>query len=60
MGGMAAQIPLKGGGPEAEAALASVREDKLREVKAGHDGTWVAHPGLIKVGQGRWWSGEMC
>lgn len=51
MGGMAAQIPLRGGGPEAEAALASVREDKLREVMAGHDGTWVAHPGLIKVGR---------
>ncbi|KAL3624433.1 hypothetical protein CASFOL_031101 [Castilleja foliolosa] len=47
MGGMAAQIPI-GDDPKAnEAALELVRKDKLREVKAGHDGTWVAHPGLI-------------
>ncbi|TFJ83325.1 hypothetical protein NSK_005389 [Nannochloropsis salina CCMP1776] len=49
MGGMAAQIPIRGGGNEAEAALESVRADKLREVLAGHDGTWVAHPGLIPL-----------
>jgi len=49
MGGMAAQIPLRGGGPEAAKALESVRADKLREVQAGHDGTWIAHPGLLKV-----------
>ena len=49
MGGMAAQIPVSGD-PEANArALARVRADKLREVTAGHDGTWVAHPALIPV-----------
>ncbi len=48
MGGMAAQIPLKD--PVAnEAALAKVRQDKLREVRNGHDGTWVAHPGLVPL-----------
>lgn len=49
MGGMAAQIPIKGDAAANEAALEKVRQDKLREVKAGHDGTWVAHPGLIDV-----------
>jgi malate synthase len=50
MGGMAAQIPLKD--PEANrAALEKVRADKLREVKDGHDGTWVAHPGLVPLAQ---------
>ena len=49
MGGMAAQIPIAND-PEANAqALARVRADKLREVTAGHDGTWVAHPALIPV-----------
>jgi malate synthase len=49
MGGMAAQIPIKHD-PEANAsAIAKVRTDKLREVWAGHDGTWVAHPGLVPV-----------
>src|SRR5271154_6672738 len=49
MGGMAAQIPIKND-PEANAAaLEKVRLDKLREVKAGHDGTWVAHPALVAV-----------
>ncbi|MEM6995737.1 MAG: malate synthase A [Myxococcota bacterium] len=47
MGGMAAQIPIKGDAAANEAALAKVRADKEREAKAGHDGTWVAHPGLI-------------
>jgi malate synthase len=47
MGGMAAQIPIKGD-PEANAkAMEKVRLDKLREVQSGHDGTWVAHPGLV-------------
>ncbi|MCP1726811.1 malate synthase [Natronospira proteinivora] len=47
MGGMAAQIPVRDD-PEANAAaLAKVREDKEREARDGHDGTWVAHPGLI-------------
>lgn len=51
MGGMAAQIPIKGDATANEAALAKVRADKLREVKAGHDGTWVAHPALVPVAQ---------
>ncbi|WP_394849127.1 malate synthase A [Pendulispora brunnea] len=49
MGGMAAQIPIKDNPAENEAALARVRADKLREVKDGHDGTWVAHPGLVPI-----------
>jgi malate synthase len=49
MGGMAAQIPIKNDPVASEAALAKVRADKLREVKDGHDGTWVAHPGLVPV-----------
>jgi malate synthase len=49
MGGMAAQIPIKNDPQANEAALDKVRQDKLREVKAGHDGTWVAHPGLVPV-----------
>lgn len=48
MGGMAAQIPLKDP-VENEKALAKVRADKEREVAAGHDGTWVAHPGLVPI-----------
>ncbi len=47
MGGMAAQIPIKSDPQANEQALEKVRQDKLREVKAGHDGTWVAHPGLV-------------
>ena len=49
MGGMAAQIPIKNDPAASEAALDKVRQDKLREVKAGHDGTWVAHPGLVPI-----------
>jgi len=49
MGGMAAQIPIKGDPAANDAAFEKVRADKLREVKAGHDGTWVAHPGLVAV-----------
>ncbi len=49
MGGMAAQIPIKGDPRENEAAMAKVVEDKRREVRAGHDGTWVAHPALVPV-----------
>jgi malate synthase len=49
MGGMAAQIPIKDDPAANEAALEKVRADKLREVRAGHDGTWVAHPGLVPV-----------
>ena len=47
MGGMAAQIPIKNDPEANEQALAKVRADKLREVGDGHDGTWVAHPGLV-------------
>jgi malate synthase len=47
MGGMAAQIPIKGDPTANEAALSKVRADKEREVTDGHDGTWVAHPGLV-------------
>ena len=49
MGGMAAQIPIKNDPAANESALDKVRQDKLREVKAGHDGTWVAHPGLVPI-----------
>jgi malate synthase len=49
MGGMAAQIPIRNNAAENERALEKVRQDKLREVRAGHDGTWVAHPGLVPV-----------
>nr|WP_275939075.1 malate synthase A [Polyangium spumosum] len=49
MGGMAAQIPIKGDEERSRAALDKVRADKLREVHAGHDGTWVAHPGLVPI-----------
>jgi malate synthase len=49
MGGMAAQIPIKDD-PEANAeAMAKVRADKEREAGAGHDGTWIAHPGLADI-----------
>jgi malate synthase len=49
MGGMAAQIPIKNDPEANEKALEKVRQDKLREVHAGHDGTWVAHPGLVPI-----------
>lgn len=51
IGGMAAQIPISGDPEANEGALARVRADKLREVSAGHDGTWVAHPALIPLAQ---------
>ncbi len=49
MGGMAAQIPVRDNPAANEEAMERVRQDKLREVRAGHDGTWVAHPGLVPV-----------
>jgi malate synthase len=49
MGGMAAQIPIKDDPEANRAALEKVRADKLREVSAGHDGTWVAHPALVPI-----------
>jgi len=52
MGGMAAQIPIKNDAAANEAALEKVRQDKLREVQSGHDGTWVAHPALVAIAKG--------
>jgi malate synthase len=49
IGGMAAQIPIKGDPEANRAALDKVRADKRREVRDGHDGTWVAHPGLVAI-----------
>src|SRR5437868_14919509 len=49
MGGMAAQIPVKNDPKANEEAFAKVRADKEREAGDGHDGTWVAHPGLVPV-----------
>ena len=49
IGGMAAQIPIRGNPEAHEAALLKVRSDKLREARAGHDGTWVAHPALAPI-----------
>ncbi|KAM0790986.1 Malate synthase, glyoxysomal [Microbotryomycetes sp. NB124-2] len=49
IGGMSAQIPVKNDEAKNKAAIAKVVADKEREVAAGHDGTWVAHPALVKV-----------
>ncbi|KAK4158668.1 malate synthase [Cladorrhinum sp. PSN259] len=49
MGGMAAQIPIKDDPAANDKAIEGVRADKLREVRAGHDGTWVAHPALASI-----------
>ncbi|MGE0637978.1 MAG: malate synthase A [Bacteroidia bacterium] len=49
MGGMSAFIPIKNNEAENNAAIEKVRVDKIREVTNGHDGTWVAHPGLVGV-----------
>ena len=49
MGGMAAQIPIRDDPAANEAAMEKVRTDKLREAGDGHDGTWVAHPGLVAI-----------
>ena len=49
MGGMSAQIPIKTDPEANERAIAQVRADKEREAGDGHDGTWVAHPGLVPV-----------
>jgi malate synthase len=51
MGGMAAQIPVKGDDAANDAAFAKVRADKEREARNGHDGTWVAHPGMVGIAQ---------
>jgi len=49
MGGMAAQIPIKNDPAANDEAMARVRADKKREAADGHDGTWVAHPGLVEI-----------
>lgn len=49
MGGMSASIPIKDDPAANDAAMKKVEDDKLREVLAGHDGTWVAHPALVTV-----------
>ncbi len=49
MGGMSANIPIKNDPAANEKALSKVREDKRREATDGHDGTWVAHPGLVQI-----------
>lgn len=49
MGGMAAQIPIKNDAAAHQQAMARVQADKAREVQAGHDGTWVAHPALVPL-----------
>jgi len=49
VGGMAAQIPIKNDPVANEEAMARVQADKKREATDGHDGTWVAHPGLVAV-----------
>jgi malate synthase len=49
MGGMAAQIPIRNDAAANDAAMEKVRADKLREAGDGHDGTWVAHPGLVAL-----------
>jgi len=49
LGGMAAQIPIKRDAALNAQALEKVRQDKLREVRQGHDGTWVAHPALVPI-----------
>lgn len=49
MGGMSASIPIKNDPAANAAAMQKVEQDKIREVQAGHDGTWVAHPALVKV-----------
>lgn len=49
MGGMAAYIPVKADSVANEKALSMVRQDKRREATDGHDGTWVAHPGLVPI-----------
>jgi malate synthase len=49
MGGMAAQIPVKNNTAANDEAFAKVRADKEREARDGHDGTWVAHPGMVQL-----------
>lgn len=57
MGGMAAQIPIKNDDERNIEAMAKVHADKARETKDGHDGTWVAHPGLIAIARAEFEAG---
>jgi len=49
IGGMAAQIPIRNNEEANAVAFAKVKTDKVREVRNGHDGTWVAHPDLVSI-----------
>lgn len=49
IGGMAANIPIKNNEEKNNKILAKIREGKIREATNGHDGTWVAHPGLVQI-----------
>ncbi|KZO98514.1 putative malate synthase, glyoxisomal [Calocera viscosa TUFC12733] len=49
MGGMSATLPIKNDKAANDSAMQKVYEDKLREVKAGHDGTWIAHPATVQI-----------
>src|SRR5437588_35285 len=49
MGGMAAQIPVKNDPKANEEAFAKVSADKDCEAGDGHDGTWVADPGMVQL-----------
>ncbi len=49
IGGMSAYIPIRDDAAANDRAFSAVREDKEREARDGHDGTWVAHPGLVPV-----------
>ncbi len=49
MGGMSAEIPIRDDAAANALAMAKVRADKMREANAGHDGTWIAHPGLAPI-----------
>ncbi len=60
MGGMAAQIPIANDVEANAAAMSRVHADKLREVSAGHDGTWVAHPALIPIARAIFNGGMPC
>ncbi len=52
IGGMAAQIPIKNNEVKNNKSIQRVYDDKLIEVYNGHDGTWVAHPGLVSIAKG--------
>jgi len=49
MGGMSAFIPSRRDPEVNRIAMEQVTKDKEREVNDGFDGTWVAHPDLVKL-----------